>query len=75
MCIRDRLETHAGQVAVQVKATYPEKYFDKNTTLKITPVLVYEGGETVFDNLLVAQGELVQSNNKSVSWTGGTVNC
>lgn len=68
------LETHAGQVAVQVKATYPEKYFDKNTTLKITPVLEYEGGETVFDNLLVAQGELVQANNKSVSWTGGTVN-
>lgn len=68
------LETHAGKVAVQVKATYPEKYFDKNTTLKVTPVLVYEGGETVFDNLLVAQGELVQANNKPVSWTGGTVN-
>ena len=27
------LETHAGIVAAQVKATYPEKYFDKNTTL------------------------------------------
>lgn len=68
------LETHAGIVAAQVKATYPEKYFDKNTTLKITPVLVYEGGETVFDELLYAQGELVQANNKSVSWTGGTIN-
>jgi Flp pilus assembly protein TadD len=68
------LETHAGIVAAQVKATYPEKYFDKNTTLKITPVLVYEGGETVFDELLYAQGELVQANNKSVNWTGGTVN-
>ena len=68
------LETHAGIVAAQVKATYPEKYFDKNTTLKITPVLVYEGGETAFDNLLFAQGELVQANNKSVSWTGGTIN-
>lgn len=68
------LETHAGIVAAQVKATYPEKYFDKNTTLKITPVLVYEGGETVFDQLLYAQGELVQANNKPVSWTGGSVN-
>jgi Flp pilus assembly protein TadD len=68
------LETHAGIVAAQVKATYPEKYFDKNTTLKITPVLVYEGGETVFDELLYAQGELVQANNKPVGWTGGTVN-
>lgn len=68
------LETHAGIVAAQVKASYPEKYFDKNTTLKITPVLVYDGGETAFDEILYAQGELVQANNKPVSWTGGTIN-
>jgi tetratricopeptide (TPR) repeat protein len=68
------LETHAGIVAAQVKATYPEKYFDKKTTLKITPVLTYEGGETVFSDLLYAQGEVVQANNKSVAWTGGSVN-
>lgn len=68
------LEAHAGKVAAALKATYPEKYFDKNTTLKITPVLVYEGGEVAFDEMLYAQGELVQANNKSVSWTGGTIN-
>ncbi|MCI0522655.1 MAG: hypothetical protein L0Y37_03270 [Bacteroidales bacterium] len=68
------LEAHAGKVAAAVKATYPEKYFDKNTTLKITPVLVYEGGEVAFDEMLYAQGELVQANNKPVSWTGGTIN-
>lgn len=68
------LETHAGIVAAQVKVTYPEKYFDKNTTLKITPVLSYEAGETAFDELLFTQGEKVLANNKSVAWTGGTVN-
>ena len=68
------LETHGGIVAAQVKATYPEKYFDKNTTLKITPVLVYEGGETAFDEILYAQGEKVLANNKSISWTGGNIN-
>jgi len=68
------LETHAGIVAAQVKVTYPEKYFDKNTTLKITPVLSYEGGEPAFDELLYTQGEKVLANNKSVAWTGGTVN-
>ncbi|MFZ2285362.1 MAG: hypothetical protein WAV93_00075 [Bacteroidales bacterium] len=68
------LETHGGIVAAQVKATYPEKYFDKNATLKITPVLVYEGGETAFDEILYAQGEKVLSNNKSISWTGGNIN-
>jgi tetratricopeptide (TPR) repeat protein len=66
------LETHAGIVAAQVKATYPEKYFDKKTTLKITPVLTYTGGETVFDELLYTQGEDVQANNKSIARTGGT---
>jgi|WetSurMetagenome_2_1015567.scaffolds.fasta_scaffold22238_3 tetratricopeptide (TPR) repeat protein len=67
------LEAHGGMVAAQVKATYPAKYFDKKATLKVTPVLTYEGGETAFDQLLYAQGEQVQSNNKSISWTGGTV--
>ncbi len=66
------LETHAGIVAAQVKATYPEKYFDKKTTLKITPVLTYTGGETVFDELLYTQGEDVQGNNKSIAKAGGT---
>ena len=68
------LETHAGIVAAQGKVTYPAKYFDKNTTLKIPPVLSYEGGETAFDELLFTQGEKVLANNKSVAWTGGTVN-
>lgn len=66
------LETHAGIVAAQVKATYPEKYFDKKTTLKITPVLTYTGGETVFDELLYTQGEDVQGNNKPIAKAGGT---
>jgi tetratricopeptide (TPR) repeat protein len=68
------LETHAGIVAAQVKVTYPEKYFDKKTTLKITPVLTYTGGETVFDELLYTQGEDVTANNKSIAKTGGTAN-
>jgi len=67
------LEAHGGMVAAQVKATYPAKYFDKKATLKVTPVLTYEGGETAFDQLLAAQGEQVQSNNKTINWTGGTV--
>ncbi len=68
------LETHGGIVAAQLKATYPNKYFDKNTTLKITPVLVYEEGETPFDVLLYTQGEKVLANNKQVAWTGGSAN-
>ena len=35
------LETHAGVVTVTIKGTFPEKYFDKKTTLTATPVLTY----------------------------------
>jgi tetratricopeptide (TPR) repeat protein len=65
------LEAHAGQVGVTVKGTFPEKYFDKKTTLQVTPVLTYAGGETAYDRVEVLQGEKVQANNKVISYTGG----
>ncbi len=65
------LEAHGGQVGVTVKGTFPEKYFDKKTTLQITPVLTYAGGETAYDRVEVLQGEKVQANAKVISYTGG----
>jgi tetratricopeptide (TPR) repeat protein len=66
------LETHGGQVEVTIKGSYPAKYFDKKTVLEITPVLVYEGGETAFDKV-TKQGESVQQNNQAISnASGGT---
>jgi tetratricopeptide (TPR) repeat protein len=58
-------------VTVTIKGTYPEKYFDKKTTVTATPVLTYAGGETVFDKVQVLQGESVEANNKVVTKTGG----
>ncbi|HPC98109.1 MAG TPA: tetratricopeptide repeat protein [Bacteroidales bacterium] len=63
------LETHAGQVDVSIKGTFPQKYFDKKTVLEITPVLVYEGGETAYKPVKV-QGESVQANNEVISYNG-----
>jgi len=66
------LETHAGEVAVTIKGSYPQKYFDKKTVLEITPVLTYDGGETAFDKVS-KQGESVQQNNQAISnASGGT---
>jgi tetratricopeptide (TPR) repeat protein len=65
------LETHAGVVTVTIKGTFPEKYFDKKTTVTATPVLTYTGGETAFDKVQVLQGESVQANNKVITKTGG----
>ncbi|MBG0859353.1 MAG: hypothetical protein IQL11_07580 [Bacteroidales bacterium] len=65
------LETHAGIVNVTVKGVFPEKYFDKKTTLTATPVLTYAGGETAFEKVQVLQGESVQANNQVISYSGG----
>lgn len=66
------LEAHAGQVDLDVTVQFPEKYFDKNTSIEATPVLVYEGGETAFPSYRV-QGESVDGNDKVISnATGGS---
>jgi Flp pilus assembly protein TadD len=65
------LETHAGLVNVTIKGQFPEKYFDKKTTLTATPVLTYTGGETPFEKVQVLQGESVQANNTIITYAGG----
>ena len=65
------LQTDAGIVTVTIKGTYPAKYFDKKTTVTLTPVLTYAGGETAFEKVQVVQGESVQANNKVITSTGG----
>jgi tetratricopeptide (TPR) repeat protein len=65
------LQTDAGVVPVTIKGVFPEKYFDKKTTLTATPVLTYAGGETPLEKVQVVQGEKVQANNTVISYTGG----
>ncbi len=65
------LQTDAGIVPVTIKGTFPEKYFDKKTTLTATPVLTYNGGETAFEKVQVLQGESVQANNTVITYNGG----
>ena len=35
-----------GQVPTTINGTFPEKYFNKKSVVTVTPVLVYQGGET-----------------------------
>jgi tetratricopeptide (TPR) repeat protein len=65
------LEAHGGEVAVSITGNFPEKYFHKKATVEATPVLVYEGGETAFEPV-VLQGEDVMDNNKKISYEGGS---
>jgi tetratricopeptide (TPR) repeat protein len=67
------LETHGGEVAVNIKGIFPEKYFDKSTTAEAVPVLVYDGGEVAFAKVGL-QGEKVLANNEVISYTGDNFN-
>lgn len=67
------LEEHAGKVSISITGQFPEKYFHKKAVVTATPVLVYEGGETPFEPVTL-QGENVQENNKTISYSGGKFN-
>lgn len=67
------LETHAGKVDLGITATVPAKFWDKKATGEITPVLVYEGGETVYPSYKI-QGASVKGNDKVVAYEGGSFN-
>jgi Flp pilus assembly protein TadD len=64
------LEMHGGEVDVAVEVTYPAKYFNKKAILTMTPVVVYDGGETELKKIVV-QGEDVTENNKVINYTTG----
>jgi tetratricopeptide (TPR) repeat protein len=64
------LETNGGEVAVTIKTTFPEKYFNKSAVVTATPILKYEGGQVEFEPT-VLQGEKVKANNKVIAYSGG----
>ncbi len=67
------LEAVGGQVPVTINIAYPAKWFKKNATLTITPVLRYAGGET-WGTAYTFQGEKVRANNQTIPYaTGGNV--
>jgi Flp pilus assembly protein TadD len=64
------LEMHGDSVEVEIKVTFPPKYFQKAATLELTPVLKYQGGEKAFASKAV-QGESVQANNEVCTFANG----
>lgn len=67
------LEAVGGKVPAQVTGKIPSKFFLKNAEVTVTPVLVYEGGETA-SAPYTFQGEKVRGNNPAVSYEyGGNV--
>jgi len=60
-CTPDVLVLNNGKVEADITAEIPAKYFNKKASLKVTPALVYEGGVTL-GNTLLLQGDKVADN-------------
>ena len=55
------LTLKGSNVVTDVRVDFPAKYFNKKAVLKVTPVLVFEGGELVGTPKFI-QGEKVKDN-------------
>lgn len=64
------LETKAGKVDATITGTFPVKYFAKNATVTVTPVLKYNGKEARSASS-VFQGEKVVGNSPVIAYKAG----
>lgn len=64
------LEVKGGKVEATITGTFPVKYFAKNATLTVTPVLTFNGKE-VKSAPATFQGEKVIGNDKTISYKAG----
>ena len=66
------LELVGGEVPATINGTFPVKYMKKKAVVTVTPVLKYEGGESVGQSATF-QGEKVEGNGTTVSYKMGGV--
>ncbi len=65
------LEVHGGVVKVDVKGTFPAKYFGKKVTVDIEPVLKYDGGSLPLKKIKVVGEKVVEGNGTIIKKTEG----
>ena len=64
------LQVHGGKVALQIDGNIPEKYFHKNATIELTPVLKSENSETTFKTITL-QGEEASGGQTTIPYVSG----
>ena len=69
-CVPEVLVLNNGKVDAAITVTFPEKYFNAKAVLKVTPVVVFEGGE-VAGTTQYFQGVKVEDNYTVIDKTNG----
>jgi len=65
------LEVKGGKVDATITGTFPVKYFAKNATVTVTPVLKLSDGTEIKGTPATYQGEKVVGNNTTVAYKAG----
>ena len=66
------LETHGGEVTLNLEAKFIGKYFAKQAIVDFTPVLVYNEGETAFKTIRIQGEEATGGESTIFNATGGS---
>lgn len=70
-CTPDVLALNNGKVEADITVNFPAKYYNKKAVLKVTPIMVFEGG-IIEGATKYFQGSKVNDNYTVVNATGGT---
>lgn len=65
------METVGNQVPVTINGTFPEKWFNKNAVVTVTPVIKYAGNREVVGTPYSYQGESVSGNRTTIPYNRG----
>lgn len=65
------METVGNQVPVTINGTFPEKWFNKNAVVTITPVIKFDGNQEVLGTPYQYQGESVSGNRTTIPFNRG----
>ena len=67
----DPIEVYAGKMPVEIKGTFPPKYFSKKAVVTFTPTVQTEDGNTVALNPITLKGEKAPGDGKVISYKNG----
>ncbi|MBO7624868.1 MAG: hypothetical protein J6S82_06140 [Bacteroidales bacterium] len=67
----DPVEVYAGKMPVEIKGTFPPKYFKKKAVITFTPMVQTESGQTVALAPITLKGEKAEGEGKVISYKNG----
>ena len=65
------LQTKGEMISINLKGTFPEKYFSKKATVEITPVIISENGKENKLKSIILQGEQATGGDETIFFESG----